>query len=101
MVIPTSPLTGPEGEPLAGPEKILDSRIGHRRRREVNEVLVKWHNLPEEAATWEDTRVLQVKYPEFIPCGQVMTEEGRIVSPAKMERIEGSIKCIRGIGFGK
>ncbi len=58
LVIPTAPLTGPEGEPLAGPEKILDRRIDHRRRREVSKVLVKWYNLPEEAATWEDTRVL-------------------------------------------
>ncbi len=66
LVLPTAPLMGPEGEPLACPEKILDSRVGKRRRREVNEVLVKWYNLPEDAATWEDLPVLRTKYPELI-----------------------------------
>ncbi len=67
QIIPIAPLTGDDGEPLAGPERILERRTSHKRRRDVEELLVKWFNLPEEAATWEDSRVLHTRYPEFIP----------------------------------
>ncbi len=67
QVTPTAPLTGEEGEPLAGPEQILDTRIVQKRRKEITEVLVKWVNLPEEAATWVDSQVLRAQYPEFTP----------------------------------
>ncbi len=71
-VTSTTPLTSRDREPLAGPEKILDERITQRRRGEVKEVLVKWINLPEDAATWMDYRVLVTQYPEFTPYGQVV-----------------------------
>ncbi len=67
QVTSTTPLTGRNGEPLAGPEMVLDSRTVHKRRREVKEVLVKWINLPEEAATWVDSWVLHAQYLEFTP----------------------------------
>ncbi len=67
QITPIAPLTGKDGEPLAGPETILDSRIIQKRRTEVKEVLVKWINLPEEAATWVHQQVLYVQYPEFTP----------------------------------
>ncbi len=72
QVSPTAPLTGEDGEPLAGPEKVLDRRFSQKRRRVAEELLVKWFNLPEDAATWEDAAYykpnIQISCPEDRSC---------------------------------
>jgi hypothetical protein len=45
------------------PEQILQSRLVHRGHNQVQQVLVKWKNLPSELATWEDFEALQQEFP--------------------------------------
>jgi hypothetical protein len=47
------------------PEQILQSRLVRRGHNQVQQVLVKWNNLPSELATWEDFEALHLA-PEQI-----------------------------------
>ncbi len=62
---PEAPMVGSEGEPLAGPAEILERRTTKRGRKEIQEVLVRWYNLPPESATWEELSALLARYPDF------------------------------------
>ncbi len=60
-------MVGSEGEPLAGPAEILERCTTKRGWKEVQEVLVRWCNLPSESATWEEYSALLARYPDFTP----------------------------------
>lgn len=61
---PTLPPYSFEGEPLVVPEKVLASR-SVERNGVVDDVLVHWHALPEEDATWEVAGEMARRFPEF------------------------------------
>ncbi len=69
-------MTGSEGEPLAGPAEILEHRTVKKGRKEVQEVLVRWCNLPTESATWEEYPVLLARYPILLPEDMESLKEG-------------------------
>jgi len=53
------PPTDDEGHLVLQPEAIIDTRERQLRSRKIREFLVRWKNLPDEDATWEDERILQ------------------------------------------
>ena len=48
------------------PERILQQRVGRRKKRIITEVLVQWKGCLEEEATWVTLHEFQRKYPRFI-----------------------------------
>lgn len=62
------------------PESILDRRMMKKGNTPVVQVLIKWTNMPAEAATWEDWDVLKVKHPSILTWGQVSTSLGGSVT---------------------
>ena len=53
------PPTDDEGHLVLQPEAIIDTRERQLRSRKIREFLVRWKNLPDEDATWEDEKILQ------------------------------------------
>ena len=53
------PPTDDEGHLVLQPEAIIDTRERQLRSRTIREFLVRWKNLPDEDATWEDEKILQ------------------------------------------
>jgi hypothetical protein len=47
----------------------------------VPQVLVKWTNLPETSATWEDWHVVKTRFPDAIAWGQSIAQAGGDVTP--------------------
>lgn len=52
------------------PEAILQRRLVKKGNHVVPQVLVKWSQLPESAATWEDFYVVKKRFPSAIAWGQ-------------------------------
>ena len=47
-------------------------------------MLVRWNNLPDSLATWEDAAALKHQYPNWSAWGQaVPEEEGDVTTPNK------------------
>jgi transposase InsO family protein len=63
------------------PEKILDHRLVKKGNAALPEMLIKWKNLPEDAATWEDWNTLKSRFPEVLAWGQASVHEGEPVTP--------------------
>eukprot|EP00253_Pinus_taeda_P034426 PITA_34426 len=53
------PPTDDEGHLVLQPEAIIDTRERQLRSRTVWEFLVRWKNLPDEDATWENEKISQ------------------------------------------
>lgn len=64
------PLTREEGQLVAQPVRILDRKRVHKMNKAATQVLVKWRNLREEKATWEDYGTLKGQLPHFDPWAQ-------------------------------
>jgi hypothetical protein len=62
------PLTDNEGNIKMQPESLLNRRLIPRNNEPVVQWLIKWVNLPEEAATWEDADFIHSIFPDFTPC---------------------------------
>jgi putative heme iron utilization protein len=58
------------------PETILDHRMMKKGNASVIQVLIKWTNLPEDAATWEDWDTLKTSFPSVLTWGQVSSSPG-------------------------
>ena len=65
IATPTLPLVGLEGEIKAEPVVVLDRRLINRNGSPVAQVLIRWSNLPDQAATWEDYLYIRRKFPDF------------------------------------
>lgn len=46
------------------PEAILQRRLVKKGNQAITQVLVKWLNLPDDSATWEDWNVVTQKFPD-------------------------------------
>lgn len=66
-------------EPLS-PEAVLDRCLAKKGNNAVVQVLIKWHHVPAEAATWEDYEV-RARFPEAVAWGQATLEAGGDVRP--------------------
>lgn len=51
-VAPQHPPNWPELPPTLEPECVLNKRMGQKKGRIVNEILVKWKNMIDEEASW-------------------------------------------------
>lgn len=67
QAVPTVPLVGEEGQLLAQPEKILDRKMVKKGNHTATKVLVKWSNLSETEATWEDYWNLRAQFSDLDP----------------------------------
>lgn len=63
------------------PEKVLDRRMVKKGGAAITQVLVKWKDLAEDAATWEDWQVLSSRFPQVLTWGQVASSPGGDVTP--------------------
>ena len=68
---PQLPLLNPDGTVLLEPETLLDRKLVPRKQGDISipvvRWLIKWRNLPEEQATWEDSGFIQKVFPAFHP----------------------------------
>lgn len=67
QIVPTMPLAGEDDQLLAQPEKILDRKMVKKGNKATTQVRVKWSNLDEVEATWEDYWILKAQFPDFDP----------------------------------
>jgi hypothetical protein len=58
------------------PETILDRRLMKKGNAPVLQALIKWTNLPADAATWEDWDTLQKRFPSVLAWGQASDSPG-------------------------
>ena len=83
IATPTLPIVGEEGEIKVEPVVALDRRLINRNGSPVAQVLIRWSNLPDQAATWEDYLFIRKKFPNFeveiAPRGQGAAEGGGTV----------------------
>ncbi|WVZ14903.1 hypothetical protein V8G54_012469 [Vigna mungo] len=59
------PITNSELGPVLQPEAILQSRVILRNQQQVQQHLIKWEDLADTHATWEDTAALAQAFPTF------------------------------------
>jgi hypothetical protein len=62
---PNLPLVDDEGNIRVAPELILARRVIPRNNEPMAQWQIKWVNLPEEAASWEDANFIQAVFPQF------------------------------------
>jgi hypothetical protein len=62
------------------PEAILDRRMMKKGNQAIVQVMIKWKNLPEETATWEDWDVLKLSFPSVLTWGQASSSQGGSVT---------------------
>jgi hypothetical protein len=69
------------------PLEILDRRLVKKGNKAVPQVLIRWSNIPQESATWEDYYVLRQKFPDAGAWGQVDSVEGANVTTSEVETV--------------
>jgi hypothetical protein len=57
---------------------ILQRRLVKKGSKAIPQVLVKWTNMPEASATWEDWYVLKTRFPSIVTCGQAHSPGGKM-----------------------
>lgn len=62
------------------PEQVLDTRVVLRGSDHVQQVYIKWNNLPTSLATWEDYEMLCQEFPRAVAWGQAAFQGGGDVS---------------------
>jgi hypothetical protein len=66
------------------PEQVLQTRAVLRGHSTIQQVLVKWNNLPASLATWEDYEALRQEFPRATAWGQaVLQGQGGVSSPSE------------------
>jgi hypothetical protein len=66
------------------PEAVLHRRLVKKGNRVVPQVLVKWTNLPETSATWEDWHVVKTRFPDAVAWGNQQLKPGRCHTLGRM-----------------
>ncbi|CAM8876911.1 unnamed protein product [Rhodiola kirilowii] len=64
MAVSSPPLTSEEGQMKSEPEAILSRRLVKHNNQAVVQVLIKWANLYEDEATWEDYNAIKSQFPQ-------------------------------------
>jgi hypothetical protein len=64
---PNLPLIDSDGNIQMHPAEVLQRRLIPRNNEPVVQWLIKWINLPVEAATWEDANFIKKAFLEFTP----------------------------------
>jgi hypothetical protein len=77
------------------PEQILESRLVPRGNCRVQQVLVKWNNLPSSLATWEDYEALRQEFPRAAAWGQAAFQEGGMLAALLLRLQRWHLKMIR------
>ena len=54
-----------EGSIISDSEAILNKRTCQLRSRSITEVLIQWHNMQPEDATWEPLLYIQQQFPHL------------------------------------
>nr|XP_009789657.1 PREDICTED: uncharacterized protein LOC104237253 [Nicotiana sylvestris] len=68
VVVPDLPVSlSTHGHIVLKPEAILDRQSVQSRGKQVDQVLIRWFNCPEEDSTWMDTHSLSQQFPHFSP----------------------------------
>ena len=62
-------------------ESVLDRRLVKKGNRAIPQVLVKWANIPQASATWEDLYVVMHRFPTCLAWGQASSAAGGDVTP--------------------
>jgi hypothetical protein len=70
------------------PAAILQRRMVRVGNVTGVQLLVHWHGLPEEQATWEDYHVLRRRYPEAPIWEEVEAQEGASVTTAPTSQVD-------------
>jgi len=71
------------------PEKVLSRRLVKKGNAAVPQVLIKWSNIPEASATWEDFYVIKDRFPTALAWGQAGSSAGGDVMPQEDTSHEG------------
>jgi len=68
-VVPSEelPLVDDKGNIKVAPTELLECRMIPRNNEPVVQWKIKWSNLPEGAATWEDADFIRKIFPSFHP----------------------------------
>jgi hypothetical protein len=66
------------------PLEILDCRLVKKGNKAVSQVLIRWSNIPQESATWEDYYVLRQKFPDAGVWGQAGSVDGANVTTTEI-----------------
>lgn len=61
---------------LQVPEQVLQTRQVQRRRKTLEQVLIKWTTLPASLATWENVEELKTRFPRAPAWGQAAGKGG-------------------------
>lgn len=80
-------------------EFVMDRRLTTKRRRAVQQLLIKWVGWPPEPATWEDEDHIRHRLPSATTCGQAVSqEEGNVrCSPVRVDAKEDPRKSQRPV----
>lgn len=62
------------------PERILQRRSVTRGVQYVQQLLIKWSNIPDSLTTWEDAEALRQQFPQALVWGQTAHQGGGDVS---------------------
>jgi Chromo (CHRromatin Organisation MOdifier) domain len=75
---PTLPIISLDGQLKLFPEYILARRAIKRNNEAIPQLLVKWTNLSEEDASWEDYTTLKASYPDALLEDKQVFEDGGV-----------------------
>jgi hypothetical protein len=64
------------------PEQVLERRLVKKGNTAIPQVKIKWCNLPETSATWEDWYVIRQRFPSAVAWGQATSPGGEGVAPS-------------------
>lgn len=78
-----------QDQPHQVPEAVLDTRRVLRRRKMLEESLIRWTGLPASLATWENTAELRTRFPRASAWGQAASEEGENVMGSRASTTHG------------
>jgi hypothetical protein len=60
------------------PERVLERWLVKKGNQAIPQVKVKWVNIPEASATWEDYYVVKQRFPDAEAWGQASSEGGGV-----------------------
>lgn len=74
-----------DGTIVLEPEKLLDRKLIPRTQGDIQipvaRWLIKWANLEEQDATWEDATFIQKVFPAFRPEDRLGVDRGELSGP--------------------